>query len=201
MDKKESPFSIVKLGLILAAYAVAACSILAVVYSVTKPKIDANKTRKANEAMMKVFDGVTDFETVTDFSYSPANGSKILSLATAKIENNVIGAVVQVSGATYDHATVMVGIDLYGNISGLQFLENTDSPGFGQKASDPHFHLPSGKTFYGQFTGLNAYDGIECGKTFDAISGATITSAGVGRLVSDGAECALAYLKKIGGEE
>lgn len=43
-----------------------------------------------------------------------------------------------------------------GTVTGLQFLELTDSPGFGLKANDPTFTLPNGQTFYGQFNGKNA---------------------------------------------
>ena len=80
----------------------------------------------------------------------------------------------------------MIGMDTQGTVTGVQFLENTDSPGFGSKASDPNFTLPNGKTFYGQFTGKKISDGFVAGETFDAISGATITSKGVANLLSDG---------------
>ena len=80
----------------------------------------------------------------------------------------------------------------------LKFLKNTDSPGFGLKASDSTFKLPNGKTFYGQFEGKNAKDGFEKDKNFDAISGATITSNGVANLLKAGTETLLSY---IGGKD
>ena len=107
-----------------------------------------------------------------------------VKLATAG--GKVIGGVIQISGPTYDHAAIMIGMDTQGTVTGVQFLENTDSPGFGSKASDPNFTLPNGKTFYGQFTGKKIADGFVAGETFDAISGATITSKGVANLLSDG---------------
>ena len=75
----------------------------------------------------------------------------------------------------------------------MEFLELSDSPGFGLKANDPGFILPSGKTFYGQFAGKNASEGFSGGRNFDSISGATITSHAAGELVNYGAECILKY--------
>ena len=83
-----------------------------------------------------------------------------------------------------------------GVITGMQYLENTDTPGFGQKASDPTFKLASGKTFYEQFAGKKVSDGFTAGVTFDAISGATITSNGVGALMTQAAECMTEALKE-----
>ena len=107
-----------------------------------------------------------------------------------------MGAVAKVSGPTYDHATLTVGLDLAGMITGVQFLENTDSPGFGLKASDPTFTVESGQTFYGQFAGKKANDGFIAGETFDAISGATITSKAVGAILEKGASTMGNYLKE-----
>ena len=106
---------------------------------------------------------------------------------------NIIGAVVQVQGPTYDKGKIIVGVYSDGIISGMEFLELSDSPGFGLKANDPGFILPSGKTFYGQFAGKNASEGFSGGRNFDSISGATITSHAAGELVNYGAECILKY--------
>ena len=110
----------------------------------------------------------------------------------------MIGGVAQVTGPTYDKGTIMVGMKSDGTVTGLQFLELTDSPGFGLKANDPTFTLANGKTFYGQFEGKNAKDGFVAGQTFDSISGATITSVGIGNLISAGTEC---LLKVLDGQE
>ena len=109
-----------------------------------------------------------------------------------------VGGAAQVNGPTYDQATILVGMKADGTITGLQFLKNTDSPGFGLKANDPTFTLSNGKTFYGQFEGKNAKDGFKLGETFDAISGATITSNGVANLLTEGTGSLLKYLEKQG---
>ena len=192
----ESVFSMIKLGLVLAAYAVASCTVLAVVNNVTAPVIALNQERKAQEGMKAVFAEASAFETVDGFAPAANAAISVDALFLAKDGPRVLGAVAQVSGPTYDHATILVGLDTAGTVTGVRFLENTDSPGFGLKASDASFLLPGGTTFYGQFAGKRAADGFVAGQTFDAISGATITSAGVGELVSAGTASIAQYLQE-----
>lgn len=192
-SSKDSVFDMIKLGLILVAYAVASCTVLAVVNNATSAKIRRNQIDKANSAMKAVFADADDFEPVTDFSAGASTVITVSDVYLAKKDGAVAGGVVQVSGPTYDRAKIIIGLRTDGTVSGVQFLENTDSPGFGQKASDPTFTLANGKTFYGQFAGKNAADGFVAGKTFDAISGATITSAGVASLITEGTNVLSSY--------
>ncbi len=194
----DSVWSMVRLGLILAIYAVAACTVLAIVNNITAPVIAANQQRKANEAMRAVFAEADDFaDPATNLCGTSTSGSSTIdNIKLAKAGGKVIGAVVQITGPTYDHSTIMVGMDINGTITGMQYLENTDTPGFGQKGSDPTFKLASGQTFYGQFAGKKAADGFVAGSTFDAISGATITSNGIAALMTDAADVMASALKE-----
>ena len=191
--KSKSAIDMIKLGLVLSLYAAASCTVLAVVNNITSPVIVQNQIRKANEGMKHVFPLAKDFEAVTDYANSDATIS-IDKLYLAKDGKEVLGAVAQVTGPTYDHSTILVGVDADGKVTGVEYLENTDTPGFGQKASDPTFKLANGNTFYGQFAGKNVSDGFTAGETFDAISGATITSTSVARLITCGtAACTDAF--------
>lgn len=194
--KSSSVKGMIILGLILAAYAVTSCTILAVVNNFTAPRIEINRIEKANKILKEIFPTADSFEAVTDFESPKSKSSKVDSLYVAKKNGSVIGGAAQISGSTYDTATIITGIDLNGIVMGLKFLENTDSPGFGQKASDEKFLLSSGVTFYGQFKGKDSKKGFICGKTFDAISGATITSKGVGDLLAYGTSVISSYLKE-----
>lgn len=195
----DSIFSMMRLGVTLAIYAVVSCTVLAVVNNFTAPKIEQNQMAKVNKAMESFFPGEGYFFSQKN-DYEPKNvGSiKIENLILAEKNGKIAGGAAQVSGPTYDSATLIVGMAADGTITGVQFLKNTDSPGFGLKASDSTFKLPNGKTFYGQFEGKNAKDGFEKGKNFDAISGATITSNGVANLLKAGTETLLSY---IGGKD
>ena len=58
----------IKLGLVLVAFAVGAATVLAIVNNFTAPQIAKNKERKVNEAMVQFFpeEGLT-FETINGF--------------------------------------------------------------------------------------------------------------------------------------
>ena len=188
----------IKLGLILVCYAVASCAILALVNNFTAKKIAQNQLDKANAAMRIVFSQADEFEPVTDFE--PSNNSTIVlsDVFLAKKDGEICGGVIQVSGPTYDKGKIIVGVDKHGIVTGMQFLELTDSPGFGSKAKDSSYTLKSGLTFYDQFTNKDAKKGFIVNETFDAITGATITSSSVGNLMNAGTSCLINYFESHG---
>lgn len=192
--KSDGIGSMLKLGFVLAAYAVVACTVLAVVNNVTLPVITENNIRKANEAMKTVFPEADSFESVMDKCGTTKSGKTVIeALNFAKKDGQVLGAVTQISGPTYDRSTIMVGMDVDGKVTGMLYLSNSDTPGFGQKGSSPTYKVKSGKSFYGQFAGKDFKDGFILGETVDAISGATITSNGIATMMDDAcnimAEC------------
>ncbi len=185
MKEKSSALEMIKLGLILSIYACISCTVLAAVNNVTSVQIEKNNIVKANNAMKTVMPDADAFEEVKDFAQSSNASIKILSLYAAKKNGEIAGAVAKITGPTYDKATLMVGLSKDSTVTGISFLELSDSPGFGLKANDSTFILPNGKTFAAQFEGKNAKEGFICGETYDAISGSTITSRGVGALIEE----------------
>ncbi len=178
-----------KLGAILVAYAVASCTVLAIVNNFTAPKILQNKIETANKAMKEVFVQADSFETISNFNPSSNKSITISDVYLAKNGDKVIGSIAQISGPTYDQGKIILGIGIDGKIAGMRILELSDSPGFGLKANDPSFKLESGMTFYDQFTGKSSEKSFVPGENFDAISGATITSKAIGDLITEGAIC------------
>lgn len=168
--------NILKLGFTLAAYATVACVSLAFVYNVTAPAIERVKQEKAGAGMKIVFEQADSFVPVQNFERDAANPIAINALYTAEKGGKTIGAVVEAAGATYDKATMLIGLDLNRTITGVQFLSLTDTPGFGQRANEPEF--------LNQFTGLNAENTLEASKDFDGLSGASITTKGVTNIVN-----------------
>ena len=197
--EKENTWSMIKLGLILAAYAVVACALLAVVNNFTAPKIADNQSKKVSAAMQEFFpeSGLT-FETVNDFTPPVVGAITVDEIYVAKKGNEIVGGAAQVTGPTYDQGSILIGIKTDGTVTGLKFLKLTDSPGFGLKANDATFKLPNGKTFYGQFQGKNAKSGFKAGENFDAISGAKITSVEVSSLINEGTKNLFAYFDMKG---
>lgn len=202
MAEKENSWSMIKLGLILCAYAVVACAMLALVNNFTAPKIAENQTKKVSAAMQEFFpeSGLT-FETINDFTPPVVGAITVDEMYVAKRGNEIVGGAAQLTGPTYDQGTILIGIKTDGTVTGLKFLKLTDSPGFGLKANDATFKLPNGKTFYGQFEGKNAKDGFVAGQNFDAISGATITSEAVSSLINEGTKNILSYFNQKGVEK
>lgn len=202
MAEKENSWSMIKLGLILCAYAVVACAMLALVNNYTALKIAENQTKKVSAAMQEFFpeSGLT-FETINDFTPPVVGAITVDEMYVAKRGNEIVGGAAQVTGPTYDQGTILIGIKTDGTVTGLKFLKLTDSPGFGLKANDATFKLPNGKTFYGQFEGKNAKDGFVAGQNFDAISGATITSEAVSSLINEGTKNILSYFNQKGVEK
>ena len=202
MAEKENAWSMIKLGLILCAYAVVACAMLALVNNFTAPKIAENQTKKVSAAMQECFpESGLSFETINDFTPPVVGAITVDEMYVAKRGNEIVGGAAQVTGPTYDQGTILIGIKNDGTVTGLKFLKLTDSPGFGLKANDATFKLPNGKTFYGQFEGKNAKDGFVAGQNFDAISGATITSEAVSSLINEGTKNILSYFNQKGVEK
>ena len=193
-DKNLGIGEMIKLGLILVCYAVASCAVLAIVNSFTSVKIKQNQLDAANKAMKEVFASADSFVPVDDF-LSVSGNISVSNFYLAKQNDKIVGGVCQVSGPTYDKGKIIVGADLNGIITGMQILELSDSPGFGLKANDPTFKLANGKTFYEQFSGLKIKDGFTVNKTFDGISGATITSKAIGDLITQGTSSISEYLE------
>jgi len=192
---KKDIFEMIKLGLVLVCYAVASCTVLAVVNNFTSTKIAQNQVEKAAAAMKVVFPYADSFEAVLNFPKNSDSSISVTDVYLAKSDKNVVGAVAQISGPTYDRGKIILGIDSKGFVTVMQFLELTDSPGFGSKAKDSQYKLSNGKTFYEQFTNKNAAEGFEIGRSFDAISGATITSRAVGNLMNQGSEVLLQVIE------
>lgn len=199
-EKIKDTKEILKLGLTLVIYSVISCTVLGIVNYFTAPKILSNQLEKAQVAMKEVFATADEFELIDDtdlYSSNSTSSIKISDFYLAKKDGKVIGGVVQVTGPTYDKGKIIVGMDLYSVVTGVRILELSDSPGFGLKANSPSFTLPNGKTFYGQFEGKSGVDGFENGNNFDAISGATITSKGLGDMIDCGVKSISKELKKL----
>lgn len=184
-----------KLGIILAIFAVVACLLLAIVSQCTAGRIAANAREKTNAAMKVVFPTADTFEEIDPSNYSQSNGKiKILNMYLAKKAGEVVGIVTRASGPTYENTTLLVAQDLNKNVTGVQILETSDSPGFGQKAADPNYTISTGQTFTEQFAGKNSANGFTAGENFEGISGASITSKGIGGILSAATSAANEYL-------
>ena len=67
MSQKNSVLEMIGLGIVLAIYAMAACTVLAIVNNFTYGRIAQNKLNKANAAMKAVVKDADSFEAVDSF--------------------------------------------------------------------------------------------------------------------------------------
>ncbi|MDR1786116.1 MAG: FMN-binding protein [Spirochaetaceae bacterium] len=182
---KEAP----KFGITLALYSSVACTLLALVNLVTAPLIAEAKNAETQAGLKIVFPGDQYvFEEVTGFANDPASSVKVERLFLAKAGGATDGVVVQATGPTYDRATILIGVDKNRKISAIQFTALSDTPGFGKRAEEPAFR--------DQFKGKSIDDPFVSKSDVTAISGASITSNGVSRILKYATGIAGEYLNK-----
>ena len=182
-----------KLGFVLAAFAAVACVALALVNNFTAPAIAAVKSGKLSAGFLEVFSDADSFKEVTDFAYTSSSAVVVEGIYAAEKGGKITGVVVKVTGPTYDKATVLVGISSGKVISGIKILEISDTPGFGQRATEPQF--------YTQFAGKSALSAFVPKEDFDAISGASITTNGFAAILKEASAAGLSYLESTGGAQ
>ena len=170
-----------KLGLILAVFATAACIMLAFVYAGTKTIIDQRQAEELVAAENELFHDADIFEEIKNI-VSPDSAVTIL-LAHAALKNGeVIGAVLELSRASYSGPIMtMVGVNTDGFITGVKILEHSDTPGFGANAASSSYFVDreKGITFYGQFAGKHVSHSFRVKDDIISITASTITSNAV----------------------
>lgn len=190
--------SIVKLGFILAIFAVAACASLAVVYSVTKAQIEAQDQLALTASLKEVFPEGDLFEDISASLPSTDPEIKYQSAMLVKKADTPIGVAIKASGASYGgQATLLVGVQLNRSIAGVRVLELNDTAGLGANAKNAGYFVKKAEkvTFPGQFTGKFITDPFEVKNDVIAITASTITSRSLTRIVKVASDSAALWLE------
>lgn len=196
---------ILKLGLVLTVICLAAAVALAVSYRMTKPTIDERARADRVKALKVVLPPAAGFSELIrgpeiDYYEARDAGGKVIGYAfpgEAKGYSSVI--------------SVMVGVDLGGTITGIEILDQKETPGLGTQAVE----VPATRNFWQtllgrgekgppgrppfqeQFAGKTVSGlRVVTGKTetgIEALTGATITSRAVTAAVRESLE---AFLKQ-----
>jgi electron transport complex protein RnfG len=196
--------NILKLGLVLTLYAVAACVGLAFVYSGTE-KIIIQRQRADLEAALK--DLFPDLERYTDITGELASPDKAVEFEGQYgiLRGDApIGAAIRASGASYGgKVVILVGVGIDGKIRGIKILEISDTPGLGANAASPTYYVDRARkiTFYGQFTGKSVADSFTVKEDVAAITASTITSRAITDAVRSASAAASAWLAAHAGVE
>ena len=180
--KTESTVKFVlRLALTLLAITAAVAVCLAGVNAITAPAIDALNAQKTQDAIEMVL---------------PGGGEEVAFPETnlvSKVYASDAGYAVQVTPSGFDNTiTMMVGVDLQGQILGISVISHTETAGLGAVAAAG---TPAGEAFRGQFVGMSGSVAVsKDGGEVNAITGATITS----RAVCAGVNAALEVVGKMG---
>ena len=195
--KKENP--IWKNALILCIITLAAGFLLGLVYQITLEPIARQQEKTSLEAYQKVFAEAVDFQSTEELTSLAlesqalfAEGGKDwdkISVTEAKqaldASGNQLGYVISVltkEGYAGD-ISLSMGVDMEGNVLGVQILSHGESPGLGANAANDSFlNQYIGKSGEMQVVKTEAQGDQE----IQAITGATITSEAVTRAVSAG---------------
>jgi len=170
-----------RLGLILAIFATAACVMLAFVYTGTAAIIEQRHEADLRAAQKEIFPDADSFEPAVGIE-SPDASVTIGDAYTAIRNGEPVGAVLQLSHAGYSGPIeIMAGVSIDGIITGVKIMEHSDTPGLGANAASPSYFVDraNGITFYGQFAGKSVHDPFEVKGDVVAITASTITSRAV----------------------
>lgn len=172
--------SIFKIGINLTIACLLSGAIIAGVYSVTAPVAAQERENLKNKAMK---------ELVADAQSFKAIDGKTEWYVAIK-DGKTVAYVVPAEGKGYGGAIKMVtAVSLDGKVMSYKILSHNETPGLGDKASEPKFIK--------QFAGKSPAD-LEVVKTptdknIQALTGATITSRAVTKGIKEAAEEVVQY--------
>lgn len=181
----------IKPALVLVIICLVVSFALSQTYAITKPIVEANEIKAADEARALVlpeggsftaYDGDLN-EGIKDF-YIADNGAGAAITATSKSFGGTM--------------TVMVGIDADGAITGVTVTGHADTPGLGTKAMTVEYlEQYIGKTAAEIVPDMSSVGMVTIKKNsnLDAVTGATISSNGVYFAIQG----ALAQYEAVGG--
>jgi len=188
----------IKLGVVLALFAAAACASLAVVYSITKEQIEAQEQIALTKSLKEVFPEAETFKDVTAQVASPSPDVKFETAVLVKGADAPLGLAVKASGPSYGgKAVLLVGVQLNRSIAGVRVLELSDTPGLGANAKNAGYYVNKAEkiTFPGQFSGKFVTDAFVVKGDVVAITASTITSKALTAIVKTAADSAALWLE------
>ena len=173
--------NMLKLGVVLAIFATAACVMLAFVYTGTKTVIEQRQKADLEAALYEIFPDADSFEPVKGIK-SPDASVTIEDAYLANREGQPVGAALRLSRGAYGGPIkIMAGVSIDGTITGVKIMEHSETPGLGAQAASPSYFVDKENkiTFYGQFIGKSAHHPFEVKGDVVAITASTITSRAV----------------------
>ena len=167
--------------LVLISVTLGAGFLLALIFVVTKPNIDANVAEKISIAQGSVFpDGDEFIERTSE------DGDTYFDVM---INDTLAGRVYRASPGGYGGPMeLLIGV-AGGEVTGVEILSMLETPGFGEKIDDP--------VFKAQFIGKTPDDAVAVRDDIDAVTGATISSRALTKGVRQALDLHVAGVKPV----
>lgn len=186
-------------ALILTAFTLVLGLILGLVYSITKPRIDAANQKAAEEAYQAVFQDAASFRTL---EYDADAADKLVAeegysdtiddIQTAySLDEEVLGYVITVTAkdGSQGSITFSVGIRMDGTVNGYSITDIAETPGLGMKAQEEAFYSQFENKLVDAFTIVKQTPAAE--NEIESITGSTITS----KAMANGCNAAILYFR------
>ncbi len=177
-----------KLALICAVAAIA----LGLVNSVAEPRIELIKKQKLEQALQTVSGGASIGE-VQEVEGNPTV-QEYYPLYDGKDEKT--GYIIRLIGVGYGgDMVILAGYSLSGEVVSAKLMENAETPGLGKKAEKPEYME--------RYVGTGSDTPVPTRKDqlpqseAEAITGATITFAGIGKALKEGSD----FVKSLGDSQ
>jgi electron transport complex protein RnfG len=186
-----------KLGLVLALYATAACVGLAFVYTGTSAVISERQKADLEASLQELFPRMDDFEDVTGGVASPDAAITFQIVYEIRRSGETIGLAIQASGPSYGGPIkILTGVGTDAKITRVKVLEHSDTPGLGANAASSAYYVDKAKkiTFTGQFSEKDVGHPFVVNEDVAAITASTITSRAVANVVKASVQAAASYL-------
>ena len=184
----QSEPSGLRLALTLAAAGLVSGIALVTTYEITKPTIDANKRAAQRSAVFKVVPGATAMQ----FLKRAPGGVAVAEDAAEGLfgayddSGKLVGYAMRGAGAGFqDTITLMVGYDVdRGRVVGMEVLGSRETPGLGDKIYKDAAFVASFEDLVVEPEVVVVKDGSSAPNEIDAITGATISSKAVAKIVT-----------------
>ncbi|MBI3399072.1 MAG: RnfABCDGE type electron transport complex subunit G [Deltaproteobacteria bacterium] len=185
---------VTKMFLVLTVIGVVSGGILAGVFHVADPLIQANREKELKEAIFVVLPEAKDYKIME----KEVDKEKVTVYKGIDADGKPVGlAFIADGGGFQGNIRIMVGLGIdYLKLKGIRVLEQNETPGLGNRIKEPAFE--------GQFKGLEIKPKIEYIKyrkpeklnQIQAITGATISSDAVVKNVNNAVEKTLKVFPK-----
>ena len=177
---------VTKMFLVLTVIGAVSGGILAGVFHVADPLIQANREKELKEAIFVVLPEAKDYKILE----KGIDKTKVIVYQGLDADGNLVGlAFIADGGGFQGNIRIMVGLSVdYLKLKGIKVIEQNETPGLGNRIKEPAFE--------GQFKGLEIKPKVEYIKyrkpekpnQIQAITGATISSDAVVKNINNAVE-------------